>query len=278
MGWLRDIVPPEARPDKDIVASARGTGLAIILCFPALYILMQEEKWPLGMSATARRVILALVIGMLLIAALRLTVAANVLALLVGVIAAAIALLQPRLVWHLCMAALALAFVVAPFAGMLLPGVEEVTQLESGPTSWVQRLAIWRNVSDLIFSSPLIFLFGGGIQFGWAVSEAGNMIEISNFDYALKIMPTHPHNYFLQIWLEFGLVGVLLHLGALWQLWAMMQKKTLTNRQMSMICGVIGAVLVFASVETSLWTLWRLAAPVLAVYVIILAVRSQKIK
>ena len=274
-GWFRDVISPNVKyPGKDIIAVARGTNIAIFLFFPVAAIILKGAAEPFtSLRATWRQVLTAGIAIALMAASLTLTVAANTGALAAGLLAACAALLLPRLTLLVSFAAVAAAMLLVPFVAILLPPVDELVQLEGGPVSWIQRLNIYRYTADFIFSDPRMFLFGGGVNFAWALSEAGTTINLPGHDFALSIMPTHPHNVFLQVWLEFGLAGILMLLAALVQTGRFVMALNPTPAQSAVISGLLAVFMVYALVDMSFWTPWRFAAPALAIYGLVLCWR-----
>ena len=91
------------------------------------------------------------------------------------------------------------------------------------------------------------------------------------------MLPTHPHNLFLQIWFEYGLVGIVLVSGFFIAMWQAFSRLAGADRLVSAaIAGLFAMFLVFSAVEASLWTQWRLVSPVFGVWGILLALPNQR--
>jgi len=140
---------------------------------------------------------------------------AVVLAMLVGAIVFGLAALRPRHTGFLVAAACAGFVLLAPAAGKLLtPG----PWLRSAPVvvqfSAYHRTKIWSFAVDRIVERPL---FGWGIDASRRIPGGDAIIEIDHyigypnrrFRTRAVIMPLHPHNAALQVWLELGGVGAL---------------------------------------------------------------------
>ena len=70
------------------------------------------------------------------------------------------------------------------------------------------RMVIWSFVKIQIFEKPL---FGHGFFSSKTVGEKYQFTNINSFPpVSMNIMPLHPHNGIMQIWLELGLLGVLI--------------------------------------------------------------------
>jgi O-antigen ligase len=89
-------------------------------------------------------------------------------------------------------------------------------------------------------------------------------------------MPTHPHNAFLQVWLELGIPGVaalalLIYFGM-----TTLTRARLSKAVTAAAAGAFAAIMVSLTVEASLWQVWRLAAMGLAASGVALAHALEK--
>jgi len=280
-GAIRDLIPPHGRDDKDLIASARGTTIGLCLLPSLLLLLWRFHGAPGTRPKPAFYAIVAVSFACLGAGALVFGVSVNVVALAAIIAAGTLALFQPKLALYLTAGGWAATFLLAPFAGLFLPSIETIEAMDGAPTSWVQRLAIWRFAVDNIFSGPLSFLFGGGVNYSQYLNDLGRMVTLPGYPEPIPLLPTHPHNLFLQIWLEFGLVGVLLVIGLIW----LMVRFALEHADRALCPPVAAAALaiaagfyVISSVDLSLWTLWRLAAPVFGLYILLAAERVHAMK
>ena len=82
----------------------------------------------------------------------------------------------------------------------------------------------------------------------------------------LKLIPTHPHNVFLQIWLELGAVGAVIVSAVLYGGGKWVLSKGFSRPLMTALAGIIAASLVSFLIEASFWQVWRLAAIVFACF------------
>jgi O-antigen ligase len=227
------LLVPTARPIDE--TGRRRIGLALLAgCLLALALYILERKlldrqvqpglvaaalvlWP-GLAvlpALPRPRLIGLgLIGAVLTISVMFGSLAAVVALLFGGAVAVLAQFAPRLT----PAALGAAFVawtlVAPVAATHLPDPE--TAANNVPmiaNSTLHRLAIYRGVGDLIVQAPIL---GHGANSARGIPEGQNRID---YDFAVgekiyvahtELIPLHPHNAVLQVWLELGLVGALL--------------------------------------------------------------------
>ncbi|MCA8888565.1 MAG: O-antigen ligase family protein [Parvularculaceae bacterium] len=258
-GFLRSIVPPEDLSPlrwKDMTALGRGVTAITPAVFPAMVMLrILSKSW-------APAVVLFVVI---LFAASGFSISANVIALCTGAAAFAAALRFPRAM-VIATGIIFLTLIIFAPVWALVP--REALLAGEGPAlpaSWLQRVIIWQGAASQALSHCLPF--GCGADYARVWHESAAEIAMPGSPIPLSEMPTHPHNLFLQVWLELGIVGVL-SLAALCvfgvraalnfvQLGGAMAAAAMT--------GAAAAICLSFQVETSLWQVWRLAAIALAV-------------
>lgn len=253
-GVLRAALPPEdTTPDRtrDIISLGRGvTALA-----PALF--------PAGIIAAAvwNRYAALLVLMVGVAAAYSNDVSANAVALGAGFAAAVVAFKAPkRTVQGLGLLAAA-ALILAPVAAFI--PVERVFALGDGllPSSWLHRAAIWQaSAAKIVEGLP----FGFGADFSRIWKETAPLVVVPGAAAQLSVIPNHPHNLFLQIWLELGLPGVLGFAGFLYWGSQSFARAELQKPVIAAAAGAFAAVFASMLVETSLWQVWRFAAMGLA--------------
>jgi len=119
--------------------------------------------------------------------------------------------------------------------------------------NWGYRIAIWGRVSELISENVLI---GYGFDASRFIGETAGLIP----DAAGRTSFMHPHNGFLQIWLELGLVGVALF-SATAILSVRQTVRRAPNRQaLAVAAGTITASSVTWLLSFGIWQAWWLAA------------------
>jgi exopolysaccharide production protein ExoQ len=141
------------------------------------------------------------------------------LALVVGVLAGTLILAAPRLRWAL-VAALALAAVAGPLIVPVTLSADETCWLAAHKPSGLHRVMIWNFVGGKIRERPWL---GYGLDSARALPGGHTPIQIracgaqpdAPFVIDNQLLPLHPHNAVLQIWLELGALGALLGFGAL---------------------------------------------------------------
>lgn len=127
--------------------------------------------------------------------------------------------------------------------------IEFVLQHSAIPDSFIHRLHIWNFVADKIKEKP---------WFGWGVNishhfPGGNQsaAKFSN----MTLLPSHPHNEVMQIWLEQGLFGAVLlacfHGSLFFQL-----RKESNRLVMSMYGFYLTSVFIMLQMSHSAWHKW----------------------
>ncbi|MBI1365539.1 MAG: hypothetical protein GC153_06230 [Alphaproteobacteria bacterium] len=258
-GYLRLIMPPaDHSPGRIRDFTSLGRGMTALL--PGLFAVCGMIALA-GMRAQKRRkaaaVGLAAIALVALFAAARLTISSNVAAIIAGAAAAVIAFSLRRGV----VAGLTFLYVgaLASAPALALTPARALAARWAGaaPDSWLQRLFIWRRAArEALACLP----FGCGADYARALSEKGETVTISGAAAPLALTPIHPHNVFLQIWLELGLPGV-----ALAALFIFASGRALADARpgratRAAIAGAAAATLVSFLDEASLWQVWRLAA------------------
>lgn len=132
--------------------------------------------------------------------------------------------------------------------------------------NWGFRVEIWASVAALIAEHPWI---GHGFEAGRVLGRP----EATGSAVPVPFM--HPHNGMLQVWLEFGLVGV-----ALLTAWGATAARSLAARAndplaLATAAATIATAATFWLISFGLWAGWWLAALGLIAAALSLAVRSD---
>jgi len=134
----------------------------------------------------------------------------NAVGVVLGTIAAMVTYFWPRMTLAVLFGAVAGAFVVIP---LILPGI--IAALPEGfiaslPSSWAMRLEIWTFTGERIKEA---IWFGHGIDAARVISGESQimvMVDGELVEHSFELLPQHPHNAALQVWLETGIVGSVL--------------------------------------------------------------------
>ncbi|MGE4218590.1 MAG: O-antigen ligase family protein [Alphaproteobacteria bacterium] len=165
----------------------------------------------------------------------------------------------------LAVAVLAMPFL--PYHAMLPPDVAVAENELPLPITWVHRLFIWDYVSGRIEDA---FMLGFGAQSSRSLTDMKVLVSESRLD----IIPLHPHNAALQIWLELGLIGALLFAFLVFAI-----ARSLRAGQpveMATGAGAMVSFAVIACVSYGAWQNWWLACAWTAAAMTILAVRRRE--
>ncbi len=112
------------------------------------------------------------------------------------------------------------------------------------------RLEIWDYVSREIWSSPVI---GHGIEFTRSFKEFD-----SARNFLPEVNPMHPHSFILQIWIEFGMVGVALTIAGIGALIRAIYNIEDANIKRTAFAA-LASVMFIAGITFGLWQGWWLA-------------------
>jgi O-antigen ligase len=218
--------------------AARGCYTVAVLFWPAA-LWMRRVRWNLAL--------IVLVVGFV-VAALGLNVAAPLFAVVIGgLVLMAVRRFGRPAIWVMLVLTVlyfALAPTVVDILGRFAPPMHNATGIAK--ESWGARVAIWRFVAGLIAQRPWL---------GWGM-DASRVFDP---------IPLHPHNAALQIWLELGVVGVLLATLFWAWLWARLGAQADRNpSEASVGAATATAYLTIGGLSFGVWQEWWLALGVLA--------------
>lgn len=184
----------------------------------------------------------------------------GVVAIAGGVFVFAVALRFKRQISILMAVAVVSAAVSLPWVSSQFPSFEQAVETPpSGNPSFVHRTLIWRFVSDAIAEKPLL---GWGMDGSRHIPGGNERIPMSvngvpkNFEH----LPLHPHNSFLQLWLELGAVGALLFSVIVCGLYALLGRVNMPGKSAELYMGALTSALMMMGASFSLWSNWWLAA------------------
>jgi len=251
---LRAVLPPENRPDKDAVATARGLGI-LLMMMPFLAVALWQRVGAIyGMAAAAGFVV----------AAVFTPVDANVLAACAAIAAGGAALWRPQDALRLVTAFAGVAFTMPFVLALTLPPVPVLANLALLPPSSVQRLVIWRSVLDEWLSGQP--LFGAGARATRALGREIGTVELTAYGIEVSQVSVHPHNIPIEILYEYGLVGYGFVLAAF-----VLGAKTLLarawGREAAVAMAALLAIMVtIFSIQTTTWNVYFTSATLLTAY------------
>jgi O-antigen ligase len=163
-----------------------------------------------------------------------------------------------------------LAFVLAicslAFAPLLgfVSSLVDADMMRKLPLSWEHRVRMWAYSWELIQQTPWI---GHGF-------DASRVFDQRTFRVPdgrdIPVISMHPHNIGLQIWLETGLIGVILIVGTLVALLKTTLKICQGSLQSMAVAGLVAATATCSAVTVGVWQHWWWALIILAASLIIL--------
>ena len=239
----------------------RGQVSYIQLLWPVAILLMLRLKrgWVLACAAFAGLIVSAHFNNLLVVTpSLAFAVAFSILAWK-----------QPRrgLIWVFVFAIISIVF--APLLG-LLSSLIDAEFMRSIPLSWEHRLRMWDYSWDLIQQAPL---FGHGFD----ASRSFDALTFRAPDGRnLTVMSMHPHNIGMHIWLETGLIGILLVLGFLVTLFKAILKICTQPARAFAVAGLVATITTSGAVTIGVWQHWWWALIVFVISLICLIPQETK--
>ncbi|MBI4184334.1 MAG: O-antigen ligase family protein [Proteobacteria bacterium] len=234
----------------------RGVSLFSIWVWPFALLLWRRRGW-----RVAAPVLLAL-----LALALQGESATARLALLAGALAFALVRLAPVPMLRSLAILLVAVVAAAPLVARLLPPPLALAEaVPSLPNSAYHRLLIWEFTGNRIAERPLLgwgldsarAIPGGKAEVFTDVTIPGRAAPLRGHD---PLLPLHPHNGVLQLWLELGAVGAaagaLLLVLVCRALWRRAEEPTPT----ALGAATLAAALVVVSSSFGLWQNWWVSA------------------
>lgn len=165
------------------------------------------------------------------------------------------------------------AVLVAGFVLAVPLGLAAGHALDAGYADWLfpsarHRMEIWGHAAWRVLETPL---FGHGIDASRAIRpEVGEWSRFGPLTDSL--LPLHPHNGFLQVWLELGLAGAVLVLAA--SLLLLAATRRLGVEAQPYAIGLFTAGLAMANTAYGLWQAWWMAGYLAAGTMLALAQRA----
>jgi O-antigen ligase len=187
------------------------------------------------------------------------------LATVLGIIAAALVYAH-RLFAAALGGVVAVAILAMPLLPAALPPPKEVQAGMHLPGSSFHRLMIWNFTADRIGERPL---------FGWGL-ESSKVIpgNTTKFDGLQPLLPLHPHNGALQIWLELGVVGAIF--AAAFAAFIGRAIQRLPRTSAAAAAGAFASMTAISFVSYGIWQSWWLAALFIAGIAVTLAQRAAR--
>lgn len=228
-----------------------GHSVTVLLLFlgPVMAIMMQRIKlgWIIALIYVAAVLWAAYLSGL----AVGILSAAVVLAALI------VSILWPRAAFKLAVVFAIAAILLAPLIGVISHNLP-ADWVDRLPLSWEHRVAMWDYTVAKIWEAPF---FGHGFDAVRTFDDTMPLGRAKNW----RIVSLHPHNAGLHIWVETGLVGVLLSCGALFLICKTLLGRVASSTAFAMgVTGFIVATTIISSVTYGVWQDWWWASIILA--------------
>lgn len=225
--------------------------------------------WPLALYATPRFGAWILLAPFLLLLSLfSADNLAPLAALAFGLILAALAWRWAKAAWALSLAAVAAGWFVWPWIGLLF--YRWGWHLDAAlPLTTRFRVEIWNYAASRVLERPIL---GWGPDSSLALAKEAP----TPINHIGDLLPSHPHNATLQLWLDLGLPGALL-LAAMIVL-LLWQVRRLSQSAQAMAYGFFGTWLVVFLTSYSFWRARFIATCLVALAVFFLVERLGRAK
>ncbi len=182
-----------------------------------------------------------------------------------GLFAALLYMLFRR--WALRLAAFSVCMIaiLMPVIPNLMPPLQtHYTYDNPFPNSAMHRFRTWQFTAERIAEKPVL---GWGLDSSRHVPGGNTEVEVfvtepdgSNIQFVEQLMPLHPHNWFLQIWLELGAVGMAMLAAVLVLLLQWIGSVGRSRAQTALLFGQAVAIIGTASLSFGAWQNWWLGA------------------
>ena len=201
------------------------------------------------------------------------------LATIAGLAAALLSLAAPRLVPKLVGAGVAILILLMPLLVAFIPQIPSA----SLPPSAVHRLVIWDFAAARIAEKPMT---GWGLEASRAMPGGRAQPDAATLDRLnitvpaqraflvlphVEVMPLHPHNGALQLWLELGGIGALI--GA--ALMLALGFAAARSAAPAVGTGMLASAAVTGMLSFGLWQAWWVASLLLAMVALVLVPRRS---
>ena len=148
---------------------------------------------------------------------------------------------------------LGILFTISPALIHNLPKFEEQTSFSQYlPSLTTHRIAIWQYVTGKIYEKPLL---GRGIDASRALSR-----EAGHYKGELELLPLHPHNASLQIWLELGAPGAILSGILIFLIFFSIANNNQQRPIMAIQAAAAMSYLTIGAISYGVWQNWWLAS------------------
>jgi O-antigen ligase len=230
----------------------RGATVLAVLMWPAALYARRFGNWLAVALVAAGTVLIATYASQ-----------AAQLAAAAGIVAAALIALHRAFAIALA-AVLMIVFLAMPRVPLALPPPSELQSAYHFPNSHYHRLMIWKFTAERIAERPFL---------GWGL-EASKAIPGGKAEPGIdELMPLHPHNAALQVWLELGAIGALMASALSLFIGDAIRRLPRASAVAAGACFASGSAV--SLVSYGIWQSWWIAALFMAASLCMLAFRSD---
>ncbi|MGB0571179.1 MAG: O-antigen ligase family protein [Alphaproteobacteria bacterium] len=237
--------------------------------------------WPVALivARTYNRLAAAAVIILSALLLFALAPSTPLVAFTVGLLAFIIAWVSQRWGKRVLFLAFAGAVVMIPLIDFLAPpAIDFLAANLRFPHSEIHRLVIWKFAAERIFEHPL---FGWGLDASRAIPGNNEQLFLFHFGGTPETgqaLPLHPHNALSQIWLELGIVGVIL-VGAIFALIVFSIPRSSDNRAgPAALIATTACAFTIAQLGFGIWQGWWMATLGLTVMIAVATGTSPPVR
>lgn len=225
-----------------------GSTFIASLIFPVIFLLKSNSKY-----------MIFTILSITIIALTSTHMLAVKIALLAGGIIFLLTWLSPRLSILITGGIILITILSAPMIIVSLPPPEKSIQWQWLPSSAYHRLVIWDATTEKILQNPIT---GWGYHNSQKFSRQKEVVTIehpSGEPLTLRLMPSHPHNANLQLWLETGAIGIGIFAFLLSSIFYYLYKSSASPAAKACVMATISVCYVISTVSFSFWeSRWQL--------------------
>ena len=242
--------------------------------------------WCLFANTRGGMILASCVFALVLTLAWKFSATASLVALSLGLAAALMARLAFRSVLTFVAITFCLAVIAAPFVAHVV--LKDITPSNISakvgnsalPLSGMNRLITWKFTSQKIMGKPLLgrglrtsrILPGGGEKYDIIRVRENGSREVISRDF---FIPLHPHNQFLQIWLELGAFGAIAFALAGGSLILGIGRLPIHRGRSGWIIGAIVTLMVYGQISFGAWQNWWIAGQFLSVGLLLVMLSAE---
>ncbi|MCF8479095.1 MAG: O-antigen ligase family protein [Rhodospirillum sp.] len=256
-GLLLPLIKPSLLSLEDRVSSLNsGVIIGFLLAWVLVMGALEQGRRPLAGG---------LAVGMVLMVFLSNSESAKA-ALIMAISTGVASLLLGRWALRLVFLGYGMVLVLTPFVFRhILTDTLFREMAPSLPFSLQHRFIMWRHVSEWVFEHPIL---------GWGIGSSRSfehervvrdffLGEFGWVQKSLQVMPIHPHNASLQIWLDLGVVGLVIVILFLFLSLAFLERRERSRWHQAGVTGLTAGGLVVTLGTFSMWQGWLMASAAL---------------